>query len=262
LLELRERALDSHSDTLAAKADLNEDTIRRFLEMLPDRAFADIAKSVGIEPTTSNAKRVVARHLEFHGGPLFDRIEQAFAAASGHEAIVRALDERIAEYVNEGWSFDCSYVWAALVNPGNLLDSAIEIRIPEWDLVYMATAEQDGDDEHGYDAQKVAHNGTGDDIDWENTFEHWRENGLIRRKSGGRTWEYEDAEFGDPEHIEFDADDLVDAAVQVYPRKSSPTIRDPRQFELTLEALRRRAGIGRQLVGHGRSRCIERVTAL
>ncbi len=262
LLELRERALDSHSDTLAAKADLNEDTIRRFLEMLPDRAFADIAKSVGIEPTTSNAKRVVARHLEFHGGPLFDRIEQAFAAASGHEAIVRALDERIAEYVNEGWSFDCSYVWAALVNPGNLLDSAIEIRIPEWDLVYMATAEQDGDDEHGYDAQKVAHNGTWDDIDWENTFEHWRENGLIRRKSGGRTWEYEDAEFGDPEHIEFDADDLVDAAVQVYPRKSSPTIRDPRQFELTLEALRRRAGIGRQLVGHGRSRCIERVTAL
>jgi len=262
LLELRERALDSHSDTLAAKADLNEDTIHRFLEMLPDRAFADISNSVGIGPTTSNAKRVVARNLEFYGGPLFDRIEQAFAAASGHEAIVRALDERIAEYVNEGWSFDCSYVWAALVNPGNLLDSAIEIRIPEWDLVYMATAEQDGDDEHGYDAQKVAHNGTWDDIDWENTFEHWRENGLIRRKSGGRTWEYEDAEFGDPEHIEFDADDLVDAAVQVYPRKSSPTIRDPRQFELTLEALRRRAGIGRQLVGHGRSRCIERVTAL
>ena len=60
---------------------------------------------------------------------MFDRIEQAFAAASGHEAMIKALDERIAEYVNEGWSFDCSYVWAALVNPGNLPESAIEVRI-------------------------------------------------------------------------------------------------------------------------------------
>jgi hypothetical protein len=32
--------------------------------------------------------------------------------------------------------------------------------------------------------------------------------------------------------------------VYLNPRKSSPTIRDPRQFELTLEDLRRRAGIG------------------
>ena len=57
---------------------------------------------------------------------------------------------------------------------------------------------------------------------------------------------YEDAKFGDPKRIEFDPDDLIDAAVEVYldPRKSSPTIRDPRQFELTLEDLRRRAGIG------------------
>jgi hypothetical protein len=257
LLALRERAEDAHSDMLSAKADLNDEILRRFLEVLPERALADIAKSVGIEPTTPNAKRLVARNLEFYGGPMFDRIEQAFAAASGHEAMIKALEERIAEYVNEGWSFDCSYVWAVPVNPGNLPDSAIEIRISETDLVYMATAEQDGDDEHAYDAQKVAHNGSWDDIDWENTFEHWRENGLIRRKSGGRHWEYEDAEFGDPEHIEFDSDDLIDAAVSVYlnPRKASPTIRDPRQFELTLEALRRRAGIRGQFAGYRQSLC-------
>jgi hypothetical protein len=256
LLALRERAEDAHSDVLSAKADLNDEILRGFLEMLPDRAFAGIAKSVGIEPTTSNAKRVVARNLEFYGGPMFDRIEQAFAAASGHEAMIKALDERIAEYVNEGWSFDCSYVWAVPVNPSNLSESAIEVRISESDLVYMATAEDDGDDEHAYDAQKVAHNGTWDDIDWENTFEHWRENGLIRRKSGGRHWEYEDSEFHDPEHIQFDTDDLIDAAVQVYlnPRKSSPTVRNPRQFELTLEALRRRgATIAVHLEGIRRS---------
>jgi hypothetical protein len=219
---------------LSVKTNLDDGTLRGFLEILPDRAFAGIATSVGIDPTTSNAKRLVARHLEFHGGPLFDRIEQAFNAASRHEAMIKALDERIAEYVNEGWRFDCSCVWAVPVNPGNLPDSAIEIRISEWDLVYMATAEQDGDDEHGYDAQKVAHNGSFDDIDWESTFEHRRENGLVKRKSGGRHWEYEDAEFADPEHIEFDSDDLIDAAVEVYlnPRKSTPTIRDPRQFEL------------------------------
>ena len=263
LLALRERAEDAHSDMLSAKADLNDETLRGFLEMLPDRAFADISNSVRIEPTPPNAKRLVARNLEFYGGPLFDRIEQAFAAASGHEAMIKALDERIAEYVNEGWSFDCSYVWAVPVNPGNLPESAIEVRIAEHDLVYITTAEQDGDDEHAYDAQKVAHNGSWDDVDWENTGEHRRENGLIRRKSGGRHSEYEDAEFGDPEHIEFDADDLIDAAVQVYlnPRKSSPTIRDPRQFELALEALRRRAGIGRQLGGYQQSPGIERIAA-
>ena len=263
LLALRERAEDAHSDMLSAKADLNDETLRGFLELLPDRAFADISNSVGTDPTTSNAKRLVARNLEFYGGPMFDRIEQAFAAASGHEAMIKALDERIAEYVNEGWSFDCSYVWAVPVNPGNLPESAIEVRIAEHDLVYITTAEQDGDDEHAYDAQKVAHNGSWDDVDWENTGEHRRENGLIRRKSGGRHSEYEDAEFGDPEHIEFDADDLIDAAVQVYlnPRKSSPTIRDPRQFELALEALRRRAGIGRQLGGYQQSPGIERIAA-
>jgi hypothetical protein len=128
----------------------------------------------------------------------------------------------------------------------------------------MATAEQDGDDEHAYDAQKVAHNQSWDNVDWESTFEHWRENGLIKRKSGGRHWEYEDAEFADPEHIEFDTDDLIDAAVGVYlnPRKSSPTIRDPRQFELALEALRRRAGIARQCAGRSHSKPVERVAAL
>ena len=57
------------------------------------------------------------------------------------KALIKALDDRITEYVNEGWSFDCSYVWAVPVNPGNLLDSAIEVRISEWDLVYIVTAD-------------------------------------------------------------------------------------------------------------------------
>ena len=244
---MRERSGDAHSDTLSVKANLNDEILRRFLEMLPHPAFGDVWKSVGIDPATSNAKRLVALYLEYYGGPMFDRIKQAFAAASGHETMIKVLDERIADYVNEGWSFDCSYVWAVPVNPGDLVDSAIEIRISESDLVYIATAEDDSDDEHAYDARKVAYNRSWDDIDWESTNEHRRENKLIRRKSGGRSRDYEDAEFGDPEHIEFDADDLIDAAVDVYlnPRKSSPTIRDPRQFELTLEDLRRRAGIGR-----------------
>ena len=113
--------------------------------------------------------------------------------------------------------------------------------------MYIATAEEDSDDEHAYDAQKVAYNRSWDALDLENTCEHRRENGLIRRKSGGRSWDYEDTKFSDPKSIKFDTDDLIDAAVEVYlnPRKSSPTIRDPRQFELTLEDLRRRAGIGK-----------------
>jgi hypothetical protein len=64
-------------------------------------------------------------------------------------------------------------------------------------LVYIATADDESDDEHAYDAQKVAHNRGWDDLDLENTFEHRRENGLIRRKSGGRSWDYEDTEFSD-----------------------------------------------------------------
>ena len=177
LLELRERALDSHSDTLSVKATVTAGVLRRFLEMLPHRALADIASSVGIKPAISTAKRQVAQHLEFYGGPIFDRIVRAFATASGHEALLKALDNRIAEYVDDGWSFDCSYVWAALVNPSDLLDSVIEIRISEWDLVYIATAEEGGDDEHAYDAQKVAHNRSWDDIDLENTSEHRRGTG-------------------------------------------------------------------------------------
>ena len=257
LLGLRERAEDAHSDVLSAKANLNDEIVRRFLEMLPDRAFVDISKSVGIDPSISNAKRLVARHLEFYGGPMFDRIEQAFAAASGHEAMIKALDERIAEYVTEGWSFDCSYVWAVPVNPGNLVNSAVETRISEWDLVYILTGEDDGYDEHAYEAQKVAYNRCWDDLDLETTFEHRRENGLIRRKSGKGSWEYEDTEFADPERIEFDTDDLIEAAVDVYlnARKSSPTIRDPRQFELTLEDLRRRAGIGGWYASYHRPPC-------
>ncbi len=250
LLELRERAEDAQSDMLSTKAELNDTILRRFLEMLPDRAFADISRSIGIEPTTPNAERLVARHLEYYGGPMLDRIQRGFNAASGREAMLKALDERIAEYVNDGWSFDCSYVWAVPVNPSDLANSAIEVRITEWDLVYIAAATDDGYDEHAYEAQKVAHNRAWDDLDLEATVEHRRENGLVRRKPGGRTWEYEDSEFGDPAHVKFDTDDLIDAAVEVYlnPRKSSPTIRDPRQFELTLEALRRRAGIGQQIV--------------
>src|SRR5438309_676066 len=127
---------------------------------------------------------------------------------SGHEAMIKALDERIGEYVNGGWRFDCSYGWGISGNSSNPLNSAFQVRISESDLVYIATAGDDDYDEHGYDAQKVSHNGSWDDLDLEATFEHRRENGLVRRKSGGRHWEYEDAEFGDPEHIKFDTDDL------------------------------------------------------
>jgi hypothetical protein len=38
--------------------------------------------------------------------------------------------------------------------PGTLPGSAIEIRIAEWDLISIATTQDDGDDEHAYDAQK------------------------------------------------------------------------------------------------------------
>jgi hypothetical protein len=55
LLALRERAEDAHSDMLSAKADLNDEVLRRFLELLPDRAFADISNSVGIDTTALNA---------------------------------------------------------------------------------------------------------------------------------------------------------------------------------------------------------------
>src|SRR3984893_4315875 len=52
LIALRDRAEDTHSD-MSVKADLNEKMLRRFLEMLPNRAFADIAISCGIDPATS-----------------------------------------------------------------------------------------------------------------------------------------------------------------------------------------------------------------
>ncbi len=65
-------------------------------------------------------------------------------------------------------------------------------------------------------AQKVAHNRSWDDLDLESTFEHRRENGLIRQKSGSSSQDYEDAEFSGPENIEFDTNDLIDAAVEVF----------------------------------------------
>src|SRR5271155_1029838 len=71
LLTLRERAEDAHSDIQTVKANLNDEILRRFLDMLPDRAFVDISNSVGIDSATSNAKRLVARHLEYYGGPRF-----------------------------------------------------------------------------------------------------------------------------------------------------------------------------------------------
>jgi len=114
------------------KANLDENMLRRFLEMLPHRAVAEIASSLGFDPAKSSAKRQLAHHLEFYGGPIFNRIEQAFASASGHEALIKALDDRIAEYLDEGWSFDCGYLWAAPVNPSSQLDSAIEIRISRY----------------------------------------------------------------------------------------------------------------------------------
>jgi hypothetical protein len=43
-----------------------------------------------------------------------------------------------------------------------------------------------------HEAQKVAYNRSWDDLDIEATFEHRRENKLIRRKSGGQSRHYED----------------------------------------------------------------------
>jgi len=71
------------------------------------------------------------------------------------------------------------------------------------------------------------------DRGFESLFLHRRESANFCRGGGvRRSWPNPGAGHG---------------AVDVYlnPRKSSPTIRDPRQFELTLEDLRRRARIGR-----------------
>jgi hypothetical protein len=64
-------------------------------------------------------------------------------------------------------------------NPGTLPGSAIEIRIAEWDLISIATTQDDGGDEHAYDAQKVAYDRSWDDLDLESTFEHRRQEGLM-----------------------------------------------------------------------------------
>lgn len=128
LLQLRERAEDAHSDLLTVKAKLDDDTVRRFLELLPARVFADIARSVTVVPAERSAHREAARRLTSYGGPVFDQIEQVFEAASGHEVLVRALDERIAEYVREGWVFECTYAWAVLPNSTELIGSAIEVQ--------------------------------------------------------------------------------------------------------------------------------------
>ena len=65
------------------------------------------------------------------------------------------------------------------VNPDDLLDSAIEIRTAEWDLVYIATAQDDGDDKHAYDAQIVAYNCSCDNLDLGSIFEYRSEEGLM-----------------------------------------------------------------------------------
>jgi hypothetical protein len=77
-------------------------------------------------------------------------------------------------------------------------------------------------DEHAYEAEKVAYNRSWNDIDLDPTFENRRENRLVRRKSGNRLREYEDTQFGDPQHIEFDTDDLIEAAVDVYLNQGNP----------------------------------------
>jgi len=92
--------------------------------------------------------------------------------ASPKEVWLDRLDPEEFHNSTRGWSFECNYVWAMPVNPGTLPGSAIETRIAEWDLVHIATAEGDGDDEHAYDAQNVAHNRSWDDLDLESTFEH------------------------------------------------------------------------------------------
>jgi hypothetical protein len=63
--------------------------------------------------------------------------------------------------------------------PGTVPGSAIEIRIAKWDLISIATTQDDGDGEHAYDAQKVAYNRSWDDLDLESTFEHRRQEGLM-----------------------------------------------------------------------------------
>jgi len=90
---------------------------------------------------------------------------------------------------------------AVPVNPSDLSASAIETRISESDLVYIATAEPESDDEHAYDARKSAYNRSWDDIDFESTLEHRREKGLIRRKSGRGSVGI--SEFSDPKSIHF-----------------------------------------------------------
>ncbi|MFZ3376078.1 MAG: hypothetical protein WA183_11035 [Chthoniobacterales bacterium] len=39
-----------------------------------------------------------------------------------------------------------------------------------------------------------------------------------------RSWEYEDTKFSDPESMKFDADDVIDAAVEVYLNPGNPLL--------------------------------------
>jgi len=69
---------------------------------------------------------------------MFNRIEQAFAAASGHEAMIKVLDERIASMSTKDGPSSVATLGRA-GEPGNLTEFSDPNTNAEYDLVYMAT---------------------------------------------------------------------------------------------------------------------------
>lgn len=81
-----------------------------------NRAFVGIAGTVGIDPTAGNAKRLAAKRLTHYGRASVRSDGAGVRCGVRPRAMIKALDQRFAEYVNDGWSFGCSCLGAPIVS--------------------------------------------------------------------------------------------------------------------------------------------------
>lgn len=153
--------VDGEGHTLAAGDGLIDADIRATFVALEPSAYASLMRILGVRaippghPQYEAALRLAISRLR--GTPLEDSMREALASARRVSGAVKdAIVDRLHAYASVGWRFKNPYQHVALDDD---LTAPVAITIRADDLVAIATADQDGDDEFVMILEDIRHDG-------------------------------------------------------------------------------------------------------
>lgn len=158
--------LDGTNDDIEILDSLSNEEIIAVISSLNDADYHHLMRALEVRPVAHNdanfQKAVMLAAQRLNNSAYYDMLLDAANEAAGTGELHSLIRERLSAYIECGWSFENH--WVGLEVDDTDLDAPVSLHISVDDLVRLATADEEGDDEYSGYLGQVRHSGGWDVI--------------------------------------------------------------------------------------------------